>query len=204
MKKIKLIEEAYKYVLLQRTSINKGDVENDYSNHISSDYDEIKAYLPESCHSIVDIGCGAAGIDIFLYHHYENPHIHLFDKTQVSDKVYYGFRNEGAFYNSLDIAKKVLVDNDVSSEFIHIHSVDDNKLDLNDNSVDFVISLFSWCFHYPVETYIHEVKRILKDDGIVIVDVRTKEKHQIDIFRDHFKFVNILSEGQSHLRVMCI
>ena len=43
-------------------------------------------------------------------------------------------------------------------------------------------SHMSWCWHYPKETYYDEVLRILKPNGMLIVDVWTEMNYTFDEF----------------------
>ena len=123
---------------------------------------------------ILDIGCGVAGIDVFLNEHYKNnsPDFYLLDKTEIEKKVFYGLKDKAAFYNSLPVAKKLLIENGVKEEKIHTQEVgEDNKIKFG-KKFDLVISLISWGFHYPVSTYLDQVYEMLNSGGTLIIDVR--------------------------------
>ena len=82
-----------------------------YENDMRQEYASIKDFLPETCSSIMDIGCGVAGIDVFLNKHYQGltPKFNLLDKTQTEPAVFYKFKTRAAFYNSLAVAKTMLL-----------------------------------------------------------------------------------------------
>ncbi len=83
------------------------------------------------------------------------------------------FKDSGAFYNSLEIAQTTLVENGVPEDRISlIEASEDGRIDLEDESIDLVISTISWGFHYPVSTYLDSVHRILSENGSLIIDVR--------------------------------
>jgi SAM-dependent methyltransferase len=95
----------------------------------------------------------------------------LLDKDLLSEKIYYGYKSSGAFYNSLSIAQTFLTANAVPSSKILIYDPDADGFPRRER-FDLIISLISWGFHYPVETYLEEVHGSLADDGVLILDLR--------------------------------
>jgi SAM-dependent methyltransferase len=204
MEQICIPDSAVKYILLQRTgylpkidkvikainrilSLSFGEKAIDlisrvysdkikmlYANDIRNEYHSIKPFLPETCNSVLDIGCGVAGIDIFLADNYDNKDlkIYLLDKTKTENSIWYGFHQEGAFYNSLEVAKNLLIKNGISQDNITTLEVSKQKEIDVDKKIDLVVSLISWGFHYPVETYLEQVNDILNKNGVVILDIR--------------------------------
>tara|TARA_B110000967_G_C18853767_1_gene546009 strand:+ start:604 stop:1317 length:714 start_codon:yes stop_codon:yes gene_type:complete len=131
------------------------------------------SHVPTSVSTILDIGCGIAGLDIFLDKLLSPSKIFLLDKTKTEDKIWYNFLSKGAFYNSLELAKETLVLNGVSSSKINLIEASGNSdINLDANSIDLIISTISWGFHYPINLYIKSVFNILKDNGRLIVDIR--------------------------------
>ena len=137
------------------------------------EYSTIKKFLPSRAMSILDIGCGMAGIDVFLYRHYSTsePVLSLLDKEGFSKRIYYGYHGTGAFYNSLAVAKEFLIANDVPPTKIIASDVDAGGFPKS-NVFDVIISLISWGFHYPVEVYLDEAFDALSDAGVLIIDIR--------------------------------
>src|SRR5438477_1461162 len=142
MENIRIADESLKYILFQRTDyltnnqirnllrqvgrigllfkpaleieslLLRNSIKKAFSEDMHQEYEKIKNYLPPCASSILDIGCGVAGIDIFLSRHYANEaNILLLDKTIIDDKVYYGYQHKGSFYNSLLIAQSLLINN---------------------------------------------------------------------------------------------
>ncbi len=176
-----------------------------YENDMKKEYLSIKDSLPKTCSSVLDIGCGVAGIDVFLNRHYQDqPSVfYLLDKTSVEKSVFYNFSSTGAFYNSLDIAKKVLLLNGIPEKSVHLlEANDDHNIEM-DGSVDLVISLISWGFHYPVETYLDKVYTLLNNDGSMIIDVR-KGTNGIHLIENIFNRVSIIYDAEKHQRVLAI
>lgn len=178
-------------------------INEEYAGRMAEVFQNLRPDLPANVDSVVDIGCGVAGLDVYLWHHYEDPEIVLFDKSEVSDSVYYQFYPDTAWYNSLDVAKETLVSNDVPEESVRTVEASPEAL-LEQEPTDLVISLYSWGFHYPLETYLDEVKDILSEDGHVIIDLRrdtdgraTCEEHfnSVEIIEDEAKFVRVKLSG---------
>lgn len=176
-----------------------------FSEEINSEYQSMRQYLPASANSILDIGCGVGGINIFLNKHYGGlSDIYLLDKTEMPRKVYYSLTNKGCYYNSLKIAKKLLEENGVNSENIHLEEAIDNKINF-DIKFDLVISLISWGFHYPVSTYLDEVYKKLNSGGVLIIDVRKKsEVDGVEEIRKKFGNIGVIYESSGNTRIVAI
>ncbi len=227
--RLELPPEAVKYVLLQRTQLQKfhfrflDKLGVDYANSLidlecswrkeniaagflqtlQADFNEISTLLPLSAHRILDIGCGIAGIDILLYDRYrsESPQLFLLDKTNVEPSVFYDFHAKGAFYNSLAAATQTLSVNGVPAANIQTFEArDDNRIEARPG-FDLILSLISWGFHYPVGTYLNEVVRVLGPEGRLILDVR-KGTDGLEQLRSRFKVVQTISEKPKYLRIM--
>jgi SAM-dependent methyltransferase len=162
-----------KYILRWFEILRKEEIARLYTKDIHQEYDSIKQFLPERAGKILDIGCGIAGIDLLLYRHYHacQSELSLLDKDLLSEKIYYGYKSSGAFYNSLSIAQTFLTANAVPSSKILIYDPDADGFPRRER-FDLIISLISWGFHYPVETYLEEVHGSLADDGVLILDLR--------------------------------
>jgi len=177
-----------------------------YSEDMSIEYETIKDHLPQTCQNILDIGCGMAGIDIFLAQHYQsdtNIDYFLFDKTIINRKVFYGYKEKSAFYNSLIMAKRFLKLNGIDESKIHPIEVPSNNKISIDCSFDLVISLISWGFHYPLSQYLDEVYKLLNDSGTLILDLR-KTTEDKAILQDRFADVKQIAEGQKYYRMLAI
>jgi hypothetical protein len=108
-----------------------------------------------------------------LYRHYSeaSPAVALLDRDGVSDEVYYGYAPDAAHYASLELSRRFLTDNGVPSDAVTTFDSDADGYPL-DRQFDLVVSVVSWGFHYPLETYLADVDRTLSDGGILVVDVR--------------------------------
>jgi SAM-dependent methyltransferase len=165
----------------------------------------MKPHLPLDVNAILDIGCGVAGIDILLHRHYgEASHIHyyLLDRTEVSDRVFYGYKPEAAFCNSLQVAEALLASNGIQSECIKTLPVSSDYC-FEAGEVDLVISLLSWGSHYPIPMYLENVSQCLKPGGVLIVDVR-QETDGVDKLMERFPNLQTISEDEKKLRVRAV
>jgi len=177
-----------------------------YCEDMSIEYETIRDHLPQTCQNILDIGCGMAGIDIFLFQHYQsdtNIDYFLFDKTEINRKVFYGYKEKSAFYNSLILAKRFLTLNGIDESKIHTMEVPSNNKISIDISFDLVISLISWGFHYPLSQYLDDVYELLNDGGTLILDLR-KTTQDKAVLQDRFDSVKQIAEGQKYYRMLAI
>ena len=56
-------------------------------------------------------------------------------------------------------------------------------------------------FHYPIETYLEEVKKSLKPDGVLIIDVR-KDSGGLEVLKKNFSVVEVIYERQKQQRIL--
>lgn len=168
------------------------------------EYLSIREHLPTSCSNILDIGCGVAGIDAFIHRHYGGECVHFFllDKSKTEKKVYYEFERRGAFYNSLSVARDLLVLNGVAEGNVTLlEATDANDIRI-EREIDLAISLISWGFHYPVSTYLSQVCDVLSENGVLILDVR-KNTDGIALLNERFSNVATISARPSYDRILC-
>jgi len=173
-----------------------------YRDELNREFDEIKEHLPDRRCTILDIGCGLAGIDLRLYRHYQrDTAIHLLDKEGVS-AIYYGFENKAAYYNKSSLTKSFLLDNGVSEKDLAFYDAQKNEFPTK-TQFDLIISLISWGFHYPIGTYLDNFVAALRTGGRVIVDIR-KETDGYRELEDRFGSVQSISEDRKRIRVVAI
>jgi len=146
-----------------------------YKKEMVEIFNTMSEYLPAKPLAILDIGAGMGGIDLVLYHHYNNkPNLYLLDKDGVSEKINAGFNKTAedfSHYNSFAHAKLFLTDNNVPADHIHTINISSEAFP-TEQKFDLVISLLSWGFHYPISTYVQEVYDSLQSGGSLIIDVR--------------------------------
>jgi SAM-dependent methyltransferase len=173
-----------------------------YTEDMIREYRSIQSVLPPECAAVLDIGCGVAGIDVYVQRHYAGREIdfYLLDRTQVARTVYYLFESQGAFYNSLDVAKSLLTANGIAPQRVHLLEATDRGDIRVNGKLDVVLSLLSWGFHYPVPTYLERVNELLSDNGVVILDVR-RDTDGISALRQVFPAVEIIQTTEKYDRV---
>lgn len=148
-------------------------IDQQYFEDMGSVAARLLPHVPSQTSSILDIGCGIAGLDVFLHKALDGPDLILLDKTAIESKVWYMFEAKGAFYNSLELARDTLVQNGVPDDKITcMQAPETGEIALPKGSVDLVVSTISWGFHYPVSTYAKSVRDVLSPQGALILDVR--------------------------------
>jgi len=222
---------AVKYILLQRTELQeyfrifkknkflyyiyfitleaylmRQQIKEKFALKLLEEYQTMKPYLPTQASRIVDIGSGIAGIDVFLYHHYRHsrpkPDLFLLDKTETTKKIYYGFNQQASYYNSLEVAKLMLISNKINEENIHLISVN-SYYEIECSSADLIISLISWGYHYPVSTYLEQVYQWLKPGGRLILDVRKGSDGENEV-KQKFSENSLIMQDEKRLRLLLI
>lgn len=231
-------DEAVKYILFQRTKFlkfnrtfvyrvldqlfprfhnwavgmeskfGKDRVKSLYAAEMKNEFQTLVDALPKQCSALLDIGCGIAGVDAFLYQHYSQkndvgPQVYLLDKSEIEDKVYYQFNDRTAFYNSLDLAQATLTGSGVPADSVHPKfATDDNQIDI-DQPLDLILSLRSWGYHYPVETYLDKAYDRLANGGVLILDL-SRGNTGFDVLKAKFGNARIIQTGESHDRVAAV
>ena len=197
---------SYERMIALEARLNRERIKAHYAQDMDQEYQSMKAYLPAACSRVLDIGCGVAGIDVLLRQHYQNQaqelQFFLLDKSQLEKRVFYGFKSHGAFYNSLPVAKNVLLVNGIADDHvITLEASDDNTIAIQDR-IDLVISLISWGFHYPVETYVQAVYQLLSEQGRLILDVR-KKTDGLTLLKDWFSVCDVIAEEKKYVHALC-
>lgn len=202
---LKLTPEAIKYILLQRTQFKEGVTPEEIEAGFRRDFETYARYLPVKCDSIVDIGSGIGIQNILLAELCESNYIPpvkilMIDKTKTEDNIWYGFQKEGAFYNSLSLSKHIVEDNSTAQVRVH-EALPNYHINADNESVDLVTSFISWGFHYPIETYLDEVIRVMKPGATLIVDVR-KHSGGWDKLEEQFGEGMVIQSFQKYNRIM--
>lgn len=171
-----------------------------YSEELAREFAEIEPHLPAAPCKVLDIGCGLAGIDLWLYRHYRGAvSLNLLDKEGVSD-IFYGFEQQAAHYSKAALTKRFLLDNGVEERSVAFYDAHKNEFPTG-RDFNLVISLISWGFHYPLETYLDRVMNALAPGGRLILDVR-KGTDGMKLLERRFSPIRSISETQKKLRVL--
>lgn len=193
------------FVVPLEAVIRKRRIEKLFNEDFAHEYETIRSALPDSCSAILDIGCGVGGIDVLLHRHYADSNLkyYLLDKTQVEKSIWYGFESRGAFYNSLEVARDVLTSNGIPDENIYlIPASEDCRIEIA-QPIDLIISLISWGFHYPVETYLGRAYELLRLGGHLILDVRNGTNGEA-VIQKKFDSVRRLEVTDKYTRILAV
>lgn len=153
--------------LLRKQRTHYRDPAREYGEELQQTFETFRHLLPAKADRILDIGCGMAGIDVLLSEHYGHEvDLCLADKQGESEKIWFGFKLDASYYHDFGEATDLLLTNGVHPSRINV--VDLNCSPFPSGPFDIVISLLSWGFHYPIETYAPNVK----PGGVIIADIR--------------------------------
>lgn len=166
-------DECVPYIRWQRSRLSAAKVPDDvevkrrYVLWTLQDFTDMEPYLPANVSSIVEIGCGMAGIQVYLKRKYPDAVLSLLDGNTVTNQGGAGYGVAADVYNSRECTEKLLEANGVRVDrWIDIGTTEHLKADL-------ILSMASWGYHYPFNTY--------KVSGFVVVDLRRKvEAKMID------------------------
>jgi len=140
---------------------------------VHREFEELVTWLPASDGGgVLDIGCGLAAIDVMLARALLLRSIHLLDGEADRPQERVKFRPGGTqAWNDVRIGGLLVSENLPPAEepaTVNTYT-DPAKIFIN---VGLVISLKSWCHHYPASTYLPLVRRSLARGGVLIVDIR--------------------------------
>ncbi len=201
---IRMPSKTFNWAVSVEALFTRSRVERLFEADVKAEYESIKPYLPEQAAAILDIGCGVAGIDVKLAEHYkaskQEVTLSLLDKTEMPEKVYYGFEKKGCYYNSLAVARELLEANGIAPKQIMTQEVGADGQITFTGPFDLVTSLISWGFHYPVKTYLAQVHTLLRSGGVLILDVRKASTGVAEI-KKQFGNIKIIAEFRKHQRV---
>lgn len=149
-----------------------------YGEVMLREFETIKGHLGSDISTVVSIGPGLAGLEVVMSRHFQSlgkrlPRIVLVDKTGI-DPIHFGYHDDAAVYNSLQLAREVMVNNGHPQEKVETVEADHSArlLDTHAGNVDLVTSLLAWGFHFPVSVYLDLAKALLKPSGRIIIDIR--------------------------------
>ena len=195
--KINLTKEHDIFLLPQR---NLGYLQKDtYLDNIENQFNMLKPYLPRICNNLLSIGCGLAIPELPFYELYQNEDLNffLFDKTQVDDNIHFGHEKTASFYNDLKEAKKLYINYGIKEQNIHLIDASNKNL-CSLPKMDIITSFISWGFHFPLETYLENVIKLMHNDSILIIDIRILNGNSnINLINKYFKIMNENKEFKS-------
>lgn len=177
------------------------------SKHFENDFNSILPGLPKNAQKILDVGCGLGIVHVFVYNNFQknNPEIILFDRTESTRTIKYGFYdNPDVFYNNLESAKNILVENNIPSDNITTLEASKDNLE-NLSGVDLIMSTYSMGFHYSVSYYLEQLDKISNPGCHMILDLRKRvlkqEKQKIEKYFPKMKKISSLRKSERWLFV---
>lgn len=122
--------------------------------------------------NMLDIGCGIGFGLLALQEIYGPNNFYVgVDKSKISENIHYGFADIASTYNNLEITKNTLINNGFNEKNLNLLEIPVDLLKL-EKSFDIVTSHIAWGFHFPIDEYLNQVRKILKKKATIIVDIR--------------------------------
>jgi SAM-dependent methyltransferase len=145
--------------------------------------DELRPWLPAVANTIVEIGCGPGKLAVELAKIYPDAVIHLVDGDGTGPSQS-SFQEECRPWSDVHAAMEYVLNQEPDCK---VFAWTPEQIVNEVIPCDLVISIKSWCHHYPVETYLPFVRRSLRPpDGRIITDLRvnlTRAFYQRGFFR---------------------
>jgi SAM-dependent methyltransferase len=201
---IKVSAEHFEYLRLQKGRLFELSQDRErwlaaYENDLQQTYEGLLKHLPDPCWGILDIGSGLGGIDILLTRHYEPdpPYIHLLDGEDDEPRM----KLHRQTFNSMRVARSFLVANGVRSDRISYFTTATEVLP---RPYDLVLSLGSWCFHFPPDTYLPLLLSGggLHMESVLIMDVRTGIPEYAEQIAQSLERVAVIKEAAKYTRAV--
>lgn len=133
---------------------------------------------------ILDLGAGLAKADIALHRHFQGHARFVYvDRSEidaagmalVSAGLQKGYTQKHPFYGNLACARSIAALNGLRDvRTLELNSDSAGLHRIPSGSIDILVSLASWGFHYPISVHVRQVARILRKSGVLIVTLRGK------------------------------
>lgn len=137
-----------------------------YAERVQREFSDMKFWMPQRCHSLLNIGSGFAGIDALLVRHFHYQNVHLVDGDGSRSRSV-GFHANLLPWNDVRIGAQFLMENANCLVTMSIVPPCPEPW-----KADLIISLKSWGHHYPVREYLQLAQKSLNDGGVIIMDIR--------------------------------
>lgn len=201
---VKVSTEQFEYLKLQKGSLFNLAHDRErwlaaYENDLRQTYEGLRPHLPERCWGVLDIGSGLGGIDILISRHYQPdpPYIHLLDGEDDEPRM----KLHRQTFNSMRVARTFLMANGVQPDRISYFRTSTQLLP---RPYDLVLSLGSWCFHYPPATYLGLLLSGggLHMDSVLIMDVRNGRQDYTAQLSQSLDRVAVIKEAAKYTRAV--
>lgn len=195
---ISITDEEFAYLSLQHGAISDLSIDRHawevaYQASLAGTYQNIAPHLPARCGRILDIGSGLGGIDVLLSRHY-GGHVEIVPIDGAADAPV--MNRHAETFNSEEVTRRFLARNGVD----RVSYFSPNALP-PPTKFKLIISIASWCFHYPPATYLNFVKACLHQHGRLIVDVRDRAEWRRQLGASFSEEACILTGRKSHRMV---
>lgn len=168
-----------------------------YIQRVTWEFHQLSPHLPDKIDGLLDIGCGLAGIDVFIARARPGAVVHLVDGYEMDNKnKKHGYNKQSTPWNDVDSAGKFVRDNCPDTKVVtHYY---DRPLDID--KIDLIISMWSWGFHYPVSTYLPVALRHPRAG--VVLDIRKRSNGLTAMYNAGYRINAIVMEGKKTLRCL--
>lgn len=180
-------DECIPFIRMQRSRLSAPKVPDDeevkrrYASWVAEDFANMEPWLPIRAERIIEVGCGMAGLSVFLKRHYPDARLELLDGDTVTREGGAGYSSAPDVYNSRACTEALLAANGVTV---------DRWIDIGTKELleaDLIVSMASLGLHYPLSTY--------RLKGLCIVDLRRgPEKTRGEIIFKGIKYDRCLFE----------
>jgi SAM-dependent methyltransferase len=158
------------------------------TNKIQSYCDIYLRFIPVNSKKIISVGSGASTFELILSKYCIDSKIFLLDKSEIilgfgEKENSFSESNSQGFYNSWEVVHDAIKTSNLNSNSFAFLDPEDDW----DEDIDVVISLASWCWHYPFEFYADKLLKSLKIGGSLILEIQNTPD-----FRDVPKLISEL------------
>lgn len=139
-----------------------------YRRQLLETLEAIDQFIPSPLTSVLDIGGGMGGFDALLNALQPGLAVTILDGMSSAPEVGKPDRP----YSSARVAEQFLRENGVTDVWF----IDPDKLPDRPEKFDLILSLQSWCFHYPPQVYMDFALRASRRGTVWILDVRIMQR----------------------------
>lgn len=141
----------------------------DYEARITRDFETIEPWLPAKVSSVLDIGCGLAGVNVLIANWCSGAckKINLLDGDGTAHRKV-GFVANTKAWSDVNRGAEVVRANLPGTVKVAAFTTAEKKI-----PCDLLISLKSWAHHYSAQTYMALAVASLRKKGRMILDIRT-------------------------------
>jgi SAM-dependent methyltransferase len=208
----KISPEAFAYLRIQQGKLSnllphKRAWEAAYKKAMDEDFALISPYLPkfaDGIHFFLDVGSGLGGIDILIKRYYKSISEECYAIAVLLDGAFDPPRMDrhAKTFNNMQVAD-YFHKAQGSSPISGIDANDPEKLWLLSKPAELVLSLQSWCFHYPPDAYLDFVRANLAPWGArIILDVRKDKPEWRDQLMAAFRWRAVIHTSDKFDRMV--